>query len=118
MNDRLNPEALRTVADVILRHCGGYVDTTPADAERAAKAVLRNLAALSAPRTITTIAELEALPFETIVLDAEDDHMKRVSNGEGGAYWERFGDTWTYPAEDVCLPATVLHVPTEGGGES
>ena len=53
MTDRLNPEALRTVADVILRHCGGYVYTTPADAERAAKAVLRNLAALPAPRTIT-----------------------------------------------------------------
>lgn len=40
----LNPEAVSSIADVILRHCGGYVDTTRADAERAAKAVLRSLA--------------------------------------------------------------------------
>ena len=41
----LNPDAVSSIADVILRHCGGYVDTTRADAERAAKAVLRSLAA-------------------------------------------------------------------------
>ena len=40
----LNPDAVSSIADVILRHCGGYVDTTRADAERAAKAVLRSLA--------------------------------------------------------------------------
>lgn len=117
MTDRLNPQTLRTVADVILLHCGGYVDTTHADAERAARAVLRKLAALPAPRTITTVEELEALPYESIVLDADDDHLMLVADGEGGSYWVRFDDTDFYLTSDIALPAMVLWAPTEGGGE-
>lgn len=117
MTDRLNPEALRTVADVILRHCGGYVDTTPADAERAAKAVLRNLAALPAPRTITTVEELDALPVGAVVYAA--NHIGPAERFTEG--WKGCGNAAAWPSAILArdgLPAHVLWVPTEGGGDA
>lgn len=66
----LNPDAVSSIADVILRHCGGYVDTTRVDAERAAKAVLRSLAV--AQPEVNSVEELAALPINSLVLDRFD----------------------------------------------
>lgn len=115
MTDRLNPEAFLAAKDAAQEAFQANKDWH--DITTAMLSAYDKSLAVAQPCTIETVEGLEALPFETIVQDAEDDHMKRVSNGEGGAYWERFGDTWTYPPEDVCLPALVLWVPTEGGGE-
>ncbi|WP_346921884.1 hypothetical protein [Glutamicibacter creatinolyticus] len=71
----------------------------------------------TAPRTITTVEELEALPHGVIVLDADDGALMLSPDGEGGADWVRFYDPGRYDANAVDLPARVLWVPTEGCGE-
>lgn len=115
MTDRLNPEALEAASDAVLEiYADGYC---PKAEDAAEVAVSAYLAALPAPRTIATVEELGALPYESIILDADDDHLMLVADGEGGSYWVRFDDTDFYLTSDIALPAMVLWVPTEGGGE-
>lgn len=112
MTDHLDPETLThaiAAAEGSWESWGTWEDV----AKRTVEAYL----AAAQPRTVETVEQLDALPFESIVLDQDDDQMKRVANGEGGAHWVRFGDTWAYRTKDVVLPATVLWTPMEGGGE-
>ena len=75
--------------------------------------------AAAQPRTVETVEQLDALPVQSIVLDSDDDDpLQLVDDGEGGSCWVRFGDTGCYSPADIILPATVLWVPTEGGGDA
>lgn len=138
MTDRLNPEALEAA-------CAGFyndpmgltnwhklcsADPALADKYRAGMnaAVSAYLAALPAPRTITTVEELEALPVGSVIADLYDDRgdapivLCKANNGEWAALTTgtRMGIPW-WASRDIAHVARrlrVLHVPTEGGGES
>lgn len=105
----LNPDAVSSIADVILRHCGGYVDTTRADAERAAKAVLRSLAV--AQPVVTTLEELDALPVGSVVRGGEDDLIgEKIRFSPYLPHWCTTGEEVEADKRDL-LPARVLHRP-------
>jgi hypothetical protein len=74
------------------------------------KAVERILAAgYSKPRTITTVAELDALPENSVVLDG----MGTVALQIGAGLWSMDGYEYTSVelVADSILPATVLYSP-------
>lgn len=56
-------------------------------------------------RTVTTVEELDALPFESVIMDAH----KRVFHRWLLAGWQSAGPTL---GTSIALPATVLHEPT------
>lgn len=61
-------------------------------------------------RTVTTIAQLEALPSGSVVISADFDTVLEHVEEE---YWLAPG-CCEY-VEDVDLPALVLHLPADGG---
>ena len=63
-------------------------------------------------RTITTIAQLDALPVGTVVRDHEADIMVYGPTGEGESAWWYDGDP--YRANEVDLPALVVWRPDGG----
>ena len=126
MTDRLNPEvldqqALEAACKTLWESAGNYPrrweDVSPAVQEGSRRTMRKftaaYLAALPAPRTITTVEELGALPTSAYV---EDMH------GDRGIV---FNEHIWYPETKPLLigyalkhygPFTVLWVPTEGGG--
>lgn len=131
MTDRLNPEALdqhalEAAAKALDPQIGRLAERFPdslsleADMERlrteARAAVSAYLAALPAPRTIKTVAELDALPVGTVVYAANQiGPSERFTVG-----WKGCGSAAAWSSAVLArdgLPACVLWVPTEGGGE-
>lgn len=88
--------------------------------EEAEVAVSAYLAALPAPRTITTVEDLGALPVGTILRDYAGLALHKRPTG---TWWCTNGTTGLTDAdlaneiEDTTYWYTVLWVPTEGGGE-
>lgn len=62
------------------------------------------------PRQVTTVEELDALPFGSVVLDADRATATRLD----ADYWEVAGYASHFRIDAITLPATVLHV---GGAE-
>ncbi|KRE79964.1 hypothetical protein [Arthrobacter sp. Soil763] len=58
------------------------------------------------PRTITTVEELDKLPVDSVILDADHVACQRMKLNE---LWEAGGEI--VPTELVPLPATVLYAP-------
>ncbi|MEQ4566202.1 hypothetical protein [Paenarthrobacter sp. CAP02] len=73
--------------------------------DKAAEAV----AELTKPRTITTTEELDALPHESIILDAKNVCREGLTSIEGRNWWRTMGPARVLPSREVQLPATVLH---------
>ena len=68
-------------------------------------------AGYSKPRTITTVEELNALPFETVIRDAEGHVLERWGHDPANV-WVTVMVRAFIPRGDVALPATVLYEPT------
>ena len=68
------------------------------------------------PRTVISIEELDALPAESIVRDANGFTWDKWWDEDGHefSWWATTGDRVQYSPKRVILPATILHV----GGES
>lgn len=66
-------------------------------------------------RTITTRAQLDALPVGTVVRDHEADIMVYGPTGEGESSWWYDGDP--HRANEVDLPALVVWTPADGGDQ-
>ena len=60
-------------------------------------------------RTITTVAELDALPIGSVVLSEYEAVWERESD----VYWIETGNTWRVQSTDIALPARVLYNPEE-----
>lgn len=116
MTDRLNPEALEAASDAVTEL---YTDGYCPKAEDAAEvAVSAYLAALPAPRTITTVEQLDALPVGSVILDGDPAVLQMVEKSQiVGSEWAMANEEHIYTTGKITLPALVLWVPTEGGGE-
>lgn len=123
MTDRLNPEALEAAAKAARVNWSNYSNwgranesTRNAYRDVARAAVSAYLAALPAPRTITTVEELDALPVGAVVYAANQiGPSERFMVG-----WKGCGSAAAWSTAVLArdgLPALVLWVPTEGGGE-
>ena len=138
MADHLNPEALdrmrEAVAEVISEttytcsrvweawHYGTMTDEdfSPAweDGVLLTEVVQAVLAALPAPRTVTTVEELDAMPAETVIKAADGNvYEQNTLDPRLSVQWVATGSKYPVVPECVELPALVLWVPTEGGGE-
>lgn len=97
------------LANLILDHfrpVDGQFRLNPGDA---ADAILA--AGYSRPRVVETVEQLEALPEDSIVLDACGCAYRK--DGSGRTVWLGFGDEAALDWTCVDLPATVLYVPEE-----
>ena len=65
------------------------------------------------PRTITTAEELDALPFETVIRDAEGHVLERWGEPDE-SLWTTVMVNAFIPRCDIALPVTVLHEPEDG----
>lgn len=122
MTDRLNADALEAAAKAARVNWSSYSDwdrtreaTRNAYRDLARAAVSAYLAALPAPRTITTVEDAEKLPNMSVLIDADGAAFQRSWFDLRGPRWSCLGDT--FPTEEITFPAMVLWVPTEGGGE-
>lgn len=62
------------------------------------------------PRTITTAEELDALPFETVIRDADEAVLERWGQMEESG-WVTVMVASFIPSDHIALPATVLYSP-------
>lgn len=118
MTDRLNPEAFLAAKDAgreAFQANKDWHDITTAMLSAYDKSL-----ALPAPRTVTTVEELEALPVGVVVIDPYAAVCVRQYDMDFWGDWKRVTTAVAGGAHNhkPYLPATVLHVPTEGGGES
>lgn len=60
------------------------------------------------PRTVNTAENLEALPFEAVIRDAEGHVLERWGDSEH-VQWSTPGCKWFVPATEIALPVTVLY---------
>jgi hypothetical protein len=60
------------------------------------------------PRPVNTIEALVALPFETVIRDAEGHVLERWGDAEH-VQWSTPGCKWFVPADQIALPVTVLY---------
>lgn len=75
------------------------------------KAVERILAAgYTKPKRVTTVAELDALPMESVVKSAEGNVWESLVGG-----WFETCSRACHVASDIALPATVLYSPMVSG---
>lgn len=82
-------------------------------ADRPEADVLRRLAdALErvTPRVVTEVAELDALPLESVI--RWDNGVEHVSAERGYGVWMVAGSDNNLDSNEVTLPATVLFTPT------
>lgn len=134
MTDRLNPDALEAGAKAMYNEEPWQKSTYSVESysweeireedrqafrEEAEVAVSAYLAALPAPRAITTIAELEALPVGVVVIDPYAAVCVRQYDMDFWGDWKRVTTAVAGGAHNhkPYLPARVLWVPTEVGGE-
>ncbi|AHB31657.1 hypothetical protein ArV2_gp46 [Arthrobacter phage vB_ArS-ArV2] len=76
------------------------------------KAVERILAAgYRRPRTIATVAELDALPDGVIIMDARASCREGLKTMGSGNVWRAMGPATVLRSPEIALPATVLHEP-------
>ena len=61
------------------------------------------------PRTITSVAELDALPSESLILDARNKCREGLTSVEGRNWWRAMGPAKVLESTEIQLPATVLH---------
>lgn len=61
------------------------------------------------PRTVNTVEELEALPNESLILDAQKSCREGLTSVEGRNWWRTMGPAKVLPSEEIQLPATVLY---------
>ena len=64
------------------------------------------------PRTISTIEELDALPFEAVIRDSEGFILERWGEPKENL-WATVMNPAYIPRVDIDLPATVLYTPKE-----
>ncbi len=70
---------------------------------------------------VTSVEELEALPVESVVLDADNCVLQILHNGEQYLNGDPFreycmvGDIRGYESDEVALPARVLYMPEVPG---
>ena len=62
------------------------------------------------PRTVTTVEELDALPFETVIRDGDDCVLERWGDIEESG-WVTVMVTSFVPRDQITLPATILYEP-------
>jgi len=75
------------------------------------KAVERILAAgYSRHKQVSTVAELDALPTESLVRSEQGGVWHKEASGSG-CVWTEPGAQWWRWATDIALPATVLFSP-------
>lgn len=79
-----------------------------AKVEETADAILA--AGFRKPRTITTAEELDALPFESVLRDAQGHVLERWG-GPGENVWVTVMVNAFIPRGDITLPATILWEP-------
>lgn len=60
------------------------------------------------PRTVTTAEDLDKLPFEAVIRDAEGHVLERWGDAEH-VQWSTPGCKWFVPATEIVLPVTVLY---------
>ena len=60
------------------------------------------------PRTVSTHEDLDALPFEAVIRDAEGHVLERWGDAEH-VLWSTPGCKWFVPATEIALPVTVLY---------
>ncbi|YCK81365.1 hypothetical protein M1D89_20195 [Arthrobacter sp. D3-18] len=77
---------------------------TPHQARVAAEEAL----ASAQPRAVTTVEDLEALPFEAVIRDAEGHVLERWGDAEH-VMWSTPGCQGFVPADVIALPVTVLY---------
>ena len=63
------------------------------------------------PRTITTAEELDALPFESVIRDADSHLLERWGDGEE-VFWATVMVNAFIARGDISLPVDVLWEPT------
>lgn len=63
------------------------------------------------PRSITTVEELDALPFEAVVRDAEGHVLERWGDADE-VLWTTVMVNAFIPRDAIALPAAVLYEPT------
>ncbi|MEW1813253.1 hypothetical protein AB0284_21430 [Pseudarthrobacter phenanthrenivorans] len=87
---------------------GYYGQTIPSDVAREIADHLTELG-YRKPRTVTTAAELDALPVGSVILDADQGPWQKVAP----TYWAFPDSTSWYGSQHIAendfLPATVLH---------
>lgn len=81
----------------------------PSMAEELSKPQYRGMPFHRFPKPATTEAELDGLPPFTMILDNEGDRLVKLQNGR----WRVIAnETWIpYRANEIALPATILHTP-------
>jgi hypothetical protein len=102
------------LSDIIL-DCGEYIPGSHADdyvnPYKAADAILA--AGYRKLRQVTTVEEVRGLPNDSVLL-----------SDEGGVFqfdfglWREVGTRDSMGANDIALPATVLHLPTHNGKDA
>ena len=63
------------------------------------------------PRTVATIEEMDALPFETVIRDSEGHVLERWGDAEH-VQWSTPGCKWFVPSDQIALPAAVIYEAT------
>lgn len=84
---------------------GGY--NSPSHAGHIATALLA--AGFRKPRTVTNVEELDALPNESLILDAQNRCREGLTSIEGRNWWRTMGPAKVLASAEIQLPATVLH---------
>lgn len=119
MTDRLNPEAFLAAKDAAQEAFQANKDWH--DVTTAMLSAYDKSLADAQPRTITTVEGLEALPVGTVLRVARKE-LAEIGKSFGSktlraTEWTEYLSDWGAEETEYLLPATVLHVPTEGGGE-
>lgn len=65
-------------------------------------------------RPLTTVAELEALPYRAVILDSEGEAYRHASEpGDHAHIWMMLDEEGIFPSRGIALPAAVLWTPEE-----
>ncbi|MGN6722769.1 MAG: hypothetical protein ACTHJM_09165 [Marmoricola sp.] len=107
--DVIAHSSMRMASKGVIRYSADGYPVYQAD-EMAANAVFN--AGYRKPAVVTTAEELDALPTGSVVLD--DLLITHSKPYNALNFWLRVGFEEHFTADDIALPATILHV----GGES
>ena len=77
--------------------------------DKAADAILA--AGYRRPRVVTTVAELDALPIESVVRCRRTATYEKFPDEDGLSFWMMIGHQGMFASRVIALPATVLHEP-------
>jgi len=103
----LNPEALKAVQEWMK-----FKDATFGLHWMNAKPIIETYLSAVAQPVVNTLEELDALPGESVVLDAEYFPYRRVPEyEEHGPYWEGIDCGDPLDVSTLIFPAIVIHTP-------